>query len=118
MRMSSDVSRPDRDRNNNNFIMLVYCFGHNTCMVSLCHTPLKMGCMLQVIFIIILILIPLGYSDSVAIEIFDVETRIQGFHSNLTITPRCVNTNIGCYGHTFINFNGGYHGNGQVISGY
>ena len=35
---------------------------------------LKMGCLLY------LYLIPLGYSDLFAIEIFDVETRIQGFH--------------------------------------
>ena len=32
----------------------------------------------------------------------DVETRIQGFHGNLTTIPRYINTNISCHGNNFI----------------
>ena len=54
----------------------------------------KMGCCLY--------LMPLGYSNFVAIETFDVVTRVQGSHGNVTTTPRSVNITIGCYGNTYI----------------
>ena len=41
------------------------------------HTLLKMGAPGEVI--------PLGYSDFVAIETFDVVTRIQGFHGTVPL---------------------------------
>ena len=36
---------------------------------------------------VMFILIPLGYSDFVAIETFDLETMVQGSHGNTTTIP-------------------------------
>ena len=47
---------------------------------------------LQVMFI----LIPPGYGNFAAIEIFDLETVVQDFNGNMTIIPRRVHKNIGC----------------------
>ena len=51
----------------------------------------------------VMFIIPMGYGNSVAIEAFDVVIGGQCSHGNMTITPRSINTTIGCYRNTFIN---------------